>query len=114
VSTPKEQWQITDALVFSAEWVTPSRNDWGHYMVVYSYRVGEDRYTGDYNHYCKETESYLHSDDRVSIRYCPEHPAKSYYPDAKKRISKLMLVLSFDAGIALIVLLIIYLTGGFR
>jgi len=114
VSTPKEQWQITDALVYSADWIDPSRNDWGHYLVVYSYRVGEDRFTGDCKHYGKDSDSYLHPDDVISIRYSPERPAQSYYPDAKKRLNKAIFFLGIAAGVALIVLLIIYLSGGFR
>ena len=83
-------------------------------MVVYSYRAGENRYTGECKHYGKESESYLHRDDAISIRYCPEYPAKSYYPDAKKRLNKAIFFLGIAAGVALIVLLIIYLSGGFR
>jgi hypothetical protein len=72
---PKEQWPITEALVFSVDWTEPSRNDSSHYTVIYSYRVGEELYTGQFRDYTGEQDSYLHQDDVISVRYCPELPA---------------------------------------
>jgi hypothetical protein len=113
VSTPKEQWPATDALVYSVDWIEPSREDFGHYTVVYSYRVDDERYTGEFRDYNEQGNS-LHRDDVISIRYCPERPAKSFYPDVKSALSKRVLFLSVGAGIALIVLMIVYLSGGFH
>jgi hypothetical protein len=114
VSTPKEQWQVTDALVYSVEWIEPSRNDWGHYNIIYSYRVGEERFTGESRDYSSEQATPLHRDDDIAIRYCPEHPQKSYYPEAKSVIDKRLLFFGIGAGAALIAMLIVYFNGGFR
>ena len=51
VSTPREQWPPTDGLIFSVEWFEPTRNDFGHYTVIYSYRVGDARFTGEFRDY---------------------------------------------------------------
>jgi Protein of unknown function (DUF3592) len=114
VNRPKDQWQIAEALVYSSEWILPTRNNFGHYRVVYSYRAGGERYTGESAHYGNEKDSYLRRDDVITIRYCPETPAESYYPDAKKRIPKWLLFLSIEAGVVLAALLVFYFSGGFR
>ena len=114
MSTPKEQWQITEAIVFSVDWFEPTRYDFGHYTVVYSYRVDNERFTGEFRDYTDERDDYLHRDDAISIRYCPEHPDRSFYPGAKSAIDKRLLFLGIGAGLAVIVLLITYLRGGFR
>jgi hypothetical protein len=114
VSVPKEQWQITDALVYSVDWIDPSRNEAGHYNVVYSYKVSEERYTGEFSDYSNERDTPLHRDDVISIRYCPDHPTRSYYPDVQKSTNPRLILFAIGAGVGLIVLLIVYFSGGLR
>ena len=74
---------MTEALIYSLDLIKPSRDE-PHYDVVYSYKVGEERYTGQFSDYYRgDSHSPLHVNGIISIRYCPEHPAKSYYPDAQ-------------------------------
>jgi len=110
VSTPKEQWQITDALVSSVEWIEPSRYEGGHYDVVYSYKVGEERYTGEFSDYVSR-DNPLHANDIISIRYCPEHPEKSYSPDLQGSTIPRLAVIAVGGAIGLIVFLIALLSG---
>jgi len=115
--TPKELWQTAEALVYSVERFDPDgrgEEDYGHYTVVYSYRVGEDRHTGEFNDYCDATDSYFHRDDTISVKYCPEHPEKSFYPDAESAKNKRLIAIGFGACLAVIVMLIVYFSGGFR
>jgi hypothetical protein len=114
MGTPKEQWPIAEALVFSVDWVEPTRNDFGHYTLVYSYRVDNERFTGEFRDYTEERDNYLHRDDVISIRYCPEHPSRSFYPETKSVADKRLLFLGIGAGLAVIVFAIVYLSGGFR
>jgi hypothetical protein len=107
VSTPKEQWQITDALIYSVDWIPPSRHDMGHYEVVYSYKAGAERYTGGFSDYSSEQP--LHRDDVISIRCCPEDPQKSFYPDRETAIGKRLLLFGIGAGVGVLVTLIKYL-----
>jgi hypothetical protein len=83
VSIPEEQWPTTDALIHSVEWIPPCRNDWGHYSVKYSYSVEGEQYTGKFNDYTDQTNSYLRPDGVISIRYRPDKRAKNYYPERK-------------------------------
>jgi len=40
MSTPKEQWQMAEALIYSCDWIKPDERSEGYYGVVYSYKVG--------------------------------------------------------------------------
>ena len=112
MNTPKEQWPITNALIFSVDWAEPLRDEPGHYAVIYSYRVGEERYTGQFRDYTSEQDDYLHHEDVISIRYCPEHPSKSFYPEADDDgsygIGQRLVAFSIGGGITLIGILIVY------
>ncbi len=118
MSIPKEQWPVTEALVFSVDWTEPARDNSGYYTVIYSYRVGEERYTGQFRDYTSEQDGYLHQDDVISVRYSPELPAKSFYPEAEGSnigIGQRLVFFSIGGGITLIgVLIVYYLIRGFR
>jgi len=80
----KQNWPSTEALVYSVEWFDPSRADSGHYKVEYSYRIGDERYTGEFYDYGSSQESYLHRDDTIRIEYDPSRPQHSRYPEARE------------------------------
>jgi hypothetical protein len=117
VSTPKELWGTAEALVYSVDRYDPtgsSADDYPHYTVVYSYRAGEERYTGKFDDYRDGSDSYFHAGDSVSIRYCPERPERSFYPEAKSATNRRLLAFGVGAGLAVIVMLIVYFDGGLR
>ena len=109
MSIPKEQWQIADALVYSVDWIQGSRNDEPHYDVVYSYKVGEERYTGQFSDYGADKR--FHADDTISIRYCPEHPAKSFCPDARAPLVSRWMLFAVMMGTAAVVFLMVYFSN---
>jgi hypothetical protein len=45
----KADWHSATANIYSVEWIEPNRNDFGHYNVVYSYRVNDEMYTGEFS-----------------------------------------------------------------
>jgi hypothetical protein len=106
----KEDWPSTEAVVYSVGWFDPSRNDFGHYKVVYSYRVGEERYIGEFRDYINRPREYLHPNDTISIRYNPEVPSKSFYPLAHSATNRRLFSFAIAVGLATIVLLILYFT----
>ena len=95
------------------DWFDPSRSYGGHFDIVYSYKVSEVRYTGQFSDYSKSDKP-LHVNDTIAIRYCPEHPDRSYYPKVQRDPYPHSLIFAIGVGAALIVFLIVYLSGGFR
>jgi hypothetical protein len=113
VISKKEDWQLTTANIYSADWVDPTRNDFGHYNVV-SYRAGEEIYTGKFSDYRSGTEPHLKRDDSIQIRYNPSNPKQSFYPERHSATKRRMLLGSLGLALALIVMLVVYLNGGFK
>ena len=110
----KSDWQITTANIYSADWIDPTRNDFGHYNVVYSYRVGEEIYIGEFSDYRSATDSYLKRDETIQIRYNPFKPKQSFYPERRSAAKRRIFWASLGLGLALVILLIVYLNGGFK
>jgi hypothetical protein len=108
----RQDWQLTIANVYSVEWIEPSRNDWGHYDVTYSYRAGNEYYTGHFSDYTSVNATFLKRNDSIEIRYNPQNARKSYYPDAKRPIiSKMSLALIGGLSIGAVVMLSMYLSS---
>jgi hypothetical protein len=104
--TGKDLWTPITAVVFSCEWTSlPNQTDSevGHYHVVYSYSVANERYVGRFVDYGLQQESYLHPGDTFTIRYDPSHPSRSYYPDLRTRRSFLLICAGIGAGLGLLV-----------
>jgi hypothetical protein len=72
----KQDWQLTTANVYSVEWIEPSRNDWGHYEVTYSYRAGDEYYTGHVSDYSSASTTFLKRNDSIEIRIALKIPEK--------------------------------------
>ncbi|RZU40510.1 DUF3592 domain-containing protein [Edaphobacter modestus] len=109
----KSDWQPSMASIYSVSWIDASRNDFGHYEVTYSYHVSGEYYTGRFADYASQEESYLKRNDSIQIRYNPENPARSFYPEAQRpMVSKVSLLMG--CGLGAIVMLIVYLNGGFN
>ena len=110
----KVGWPTTQGLVYSVDWIEPSRNNFGHYEVVYSYRVGDERYTGSFSDYGRENEDYLHPNDEIDVQYDPNRPDLSHYPLVRTATYARLLLFGIGAGVAIIVMTIVYLSGGFN
>lgn len=103
MSTPREQWPTTQGLVYSVNWFEPrsDNEDYPHYTVVYSYRIGTERYVGEFDDYRSMTDGYFRKDDSILIHYCPEQPEKSYYADAQSAIKKRLVAIGIGAALGI-------------
>ncbi len=104
--TGKDKWLLTTAVVYSYEWADLEDqvdSEVGFHNVVYSYRVGDERYVGKFAYYGYQAESYLHRGDTFTIRYNPSHPERSYYPELRTRHKFVLIAFAIGAIAALIV-----------
>ena len=104
-------WVLTKGLVYSVEWIEPSRNDFGHYNVVFSYRVDGELYTGEFTDYCDSQEGYLRREDSIDVLYDPQKPRNSFYLDLHTATDCRLLFGSIGLGFALVVMVIVYLNS---
>jgi Protein of unknown function (DUF3592) len=114
INSSKTNWQLATANIYSAEWIDPTRNDFGHYTVTYTYHAGEEIYTGEFRDYVSQTEPYLKRDDVIQIRYNPLNPKKSFYPEVHSATNRRLFFISLGLALAIIVMVIVYLNGGFK
>jgi Protein of unknown function (DUF3592) len=115
--TGKKSWMTTDAVVFSCDWMDlPDQIDSkvGHYHVVYTYRVDGTLYTGRFADYGMQDEEYLKRDEVFQIRYNPQNPEKSYYPELRTRYKFILISCVIGAAVGIIVLTLAFLTGHFH
>ncbi len=96
--TARGHWLTAEGLVVSVEWHDTEGSEFCHYAVAYSYRVGDDQHSGLCRDYIEQQETYLQPNDIISIRYCPEQPATSYYPEAATALNQTLLHCSFGVG----------------
>src|ERR1017187_1264786 len=94
-----QDWQLVIANVFSAEWIDATRNDFGHYSLVYTYRVGDEIYRGESSDYRPAADEYLKRDDSIQVRYDPSNPKRSFYPEARSATNKRLFFFGIGAGI---------------
>ena len=96
--TAKGHWLATDALVLSVEWHDAEGDQYYHYAFAYSYCVGEEQYTGECCDYIDQQNKYLKPNDTISIRYCPERLATSFYPEAATAMNQHLLHCGLGVG----------------
>ena len=107
----KENWTPAKALVYSVEWIEPSRNDFGHYNVVFSYHAGGEIYAGNFSDYGTATEDYLRRDDDIDIRYNPNRPQQNYYPLARSATNRRLIFISIGLVFGVVALLCLFLNS---
>ena len=104
--TGKGDWKQASATVFSSEWLNkPSHRD-GHRHIVYNYSVGDTYYSGEFFDYGLETDEYAKPGDSLEIRYDPNNPAKSYYPERRTARKMVLICVAIGAGLALLVMIL--------
>ena len=108
----RDNWTPTKAEVYSVEWTDlPDQIDSavGHYHVVYSYWVNGVIYTGKFIDYGLQDEHYFKRGDELEIRFNPERPSHSYYPELRTRTNFVALCLAIGVGLGIIVMLASFL-----
>jgi hypothetical protein len=103
-----DRWVLAKARVYTCEWtaIEEARNDEiGHFHVTYSYRVGEELYTGKFIDYASGDEPPYKRDETIEIRYNPAKPSKSYYPDCRTRTNFVLICLAIGAAAGVLVCL---------
>jgi len=58
-----------------------------------------------------QDEEYLKRDDVFQVRYDPQKPAKSYYPELRTRHNFMLICFGIGAVAGVVVLTIAYITG---
>ncbi len=81
---------------------------------MFSYRAVGELYTGQFADYGKATDNYLHKDDSIDIVYNPDHPQQNFYPLVRTATNRRLAYFGIGAVLAIIVLLIVFLNGGFK
>ena len=75
-------WIATDASVYSADYVEPNGEERPFLNVTYSYRIGEEYYTGQFADFASDADVSYHKDDIVQIEYRADNPERSRFPGA--------------------------------
>lgn len=104
--TGKDRWVPTNAEIFSCDWADLEDqidSDVGYYNVVYSYVVAGERYVGKFTDFGFQRESYFRRGDTFIVRYDPNRPSRSYYPDLRFRYRFHLICAGIGAGLALLV-----------
>ena len=78
------------------------------------YRADGTMYTGRFADYGSQSEENLKRDDVFQVRYDPQHPSHSYYPDLRTRHKFMLICAVIGAGAGVAVLTVSYLTGHFH
>jgi hypothetical protein len=84
----KTNWIATNASVFSADYIEPNAEARPFWNVTYSYRVGEEYYSGQFADFASDEAMSYHKDDVVQIEYRASNPERSRFPGATTWWSK--------------------------
>lgn len=104
--TGKDRWVPTEAEIFSCDWADLEDqidSEVGYYRVVYSYVVADERYVGKFTDFGLQKESYFRRGDTFIVRYNPNRPSRSYYPELRSRYKFHLICAGVGAGAALLV-----------
>ena len=99
-------WTPTEATVYSAEWIDPQGENRGCWQVSYSYRVGDDYFSGQFTDFSSEGASTYQKGEALGIEYLQESPAKSRVPGIQSfwQAAQFPMTIGACAGLAAIVI----------
>jgi Protein of unknown function (DUF3592) len=107
-------WQSKEATIYSAEWIDPQGEERGCWQVTYSYRVGEEYYSGKFTDWSSADISSYRKNETLSIEYSIEDPSRSRVPGITRYWDSIKIPVLIGAAFALIVMIIVLLSGGFK
>jgi hypothetical protein len=102
-------WIATNASVYSADYIEPNGEERPLWSVTYSYRVGEEYYSGQFADFASDDVVSYHKGDVVQIEYRASNPERSRFPTATTwwSTSKTPFVIGSVMGLAVIILYIL-------
>jgi hypothetical protein len=101
--TGRDTWPEADGFVFSSEYVPHQHHARSHYHVVYSYKVDDERYVGQFDDFLSEQR--FRVDEPITIRFNPKNPNRSYFLD--QQTDTLFFVTAIFFGVVLACIVII-------
>jgi hypothetical protein len=103
-------WTEVEATIYSAEWIEPRGEDPGCWQVTYSYRVGDDYYSGHFTDFSSEEISAYRKGEMLGIEYLLKSPAKSRVPGATSYWKAARVPMAIGAFAGLTAILIYFMT----
>jgi Protein of unknown function (DUF3592) len=107
--TGKDTWVPVAAKVYSCEYVdlpNTINSEIGDYHVTYSYEVDGQYYIGRFIDFGRMDEDYFRRDDTVEVRYNPQNPSKSCYPDLRTQTNFRLICFAVGGGVGLVVIIL--------
>jgi hypothetical protein len=104
-------WVSINATIFSANYIDSGGEERPFWRVVYSFRVDDDYYSGEFTDFANDSEVEYHKDESLSIEYLAANPNKNRVPGATTYWSKARIPFAIGALLALAVALISALKG---
>jgi hypothetical protein len=108
----QSSWQSKEATIYSAEWTDPQGEQRGCWQITYSYRVGDEYYSGEFTDWSSADISSYRKDEPLSIEYCVEYPSHSRVPGITSHWDSIKIPVLIGVSLALIVMMIILIGGG--
>jgi hypothetical protein len=105
-------WQSREATIYSAEWIDPQGEQRGCWQITYSYRVGDEYYSGEFTDWSSADISSYRKNETLSIEYSIEYPSLSRVPGITSLWDLMKIPVLIGAGLALVVMMIVLLGGG--
>jgi hypothetical protein len=110
----QRSWQSKEATIYSAEWIDPQGEQRGCWRVTYSYRVGDEYYSGQFTDWSSGDISSYRKNETLPIEYSIEDPSQSRVPGITRYWDSIKIPVLIGAAFALIITMIIFLSGGFK
>ena len=103
-------WNVTDATIYSTEWIEPQGRDRGCWRVTYSYWVDGQIYSGSMTDFATDAEVDYHKDETLQIEYLLKDPARSRVPTLITYWQKARVPFMLGAGIGIVVMVLYVIT----
>jgi hypothetical protein len=110
----QRSWQSKEATIYSAEWIDPQGEQRGCWRVAYSYRVGDEYYSGQFTDWSSADISSYRKNETLSIEYSIEDPSRSRVPGITRYWDAIKIPVLIGAAFALFVVIIVFLSSGFK
>jgi chitodextrinase len=105
-----QNWTATNATIYTADYVEPGGTERPFWRLTYSYRVGDEYYSGECTDFATDSEMEYHKNDNLAIEYSNHNPRKSRVPSETTWWSKARTPYAIGGALALAVYIIYLIT----